>query len=120
MMDISTVLKLAKLAVDKYAQQSTSPGFKTTQNGREIKVSFKELSELLQELSEKDVVIVRRCKDCDNWYSAPGKRNGHCFSKTYDKQRAEQDFCSKEYIVRTPERRRIDEAVHRLSQKKRT
>lgn len=118
MIDISTVLKLAKLVVEKYAQQSTSPGFKTTQNGREIKVRFTELAEALKELSEKDLAIVRRCKDCDNFQKAPHAKTGYCFTKTYNKTRRPNDFCSGECVERSEESRRIDEAVNRLLQEK--
>ena len=119
MIEISTILKLAKLAVDKYAQTSTQPGFITTQNGKKIKVRFEELSEILEDLSTKDLVAVHRCKDCDNWSKSPKGKTGVCFPKDHSCSRGAYDFCSRNYVPRSKERRAIDEAVTKLSSKKR-
>ena len=117
--EINTILKLAKLAVEKYSQTSSQPGFITTQNGQKIKVKFSELADALGELMEKDLAIVRRCKDCDNFNKAPHHKVGNCFPKSYDRQRRPEDFCSKEYITRSIEMRNIDEAVTKLLSKER-
>lgn len=99
-LEIATILKLAKLAVDKYSQSSTQPGFKTQQNGVEIKVRFSELSDALEELSQEDLVAVKRCKDCDNWHKSFKGRGGSCFPKEFSSTRQSQDFCSRNYVER--------------------
>lgn len=119
MIEIKTAIKLAKLVVEKYSQTSSQPGFIITQNGQKIKVRFTELVEALEELSEKDLAIVCRCKDCENFYKSPAKKSGNCFPPEYDRQRCGNDFCSKQYIERSEKRRNIDEAVRKLSSKKR-
>ena len=115
--DIKTVLKLAKIAVEKYSENNSFSGFVIDQDGQKLKVKFPELIEALEELSEKDLAIVRRCRDCENFSKAPNAKEGHCFPKGSDFQRAARDFCSRHYIVRSPERRSVDEALNRLTQK---
>lgn len=117
-LELSTILKLAKLSVDKYSQSSTQPGFVTTQNGQKIKVRFSELSAALEDLSKKDLEVVRRCKDCDNWHRPPKGKIGSCFPKDHTCGRNSDDYCSKHYTFRSAERRACDEAVAKLSSKK--
>ena len=117
-LELSTILKLAKLSVDKYSQSNTQPGFVTTQNGQKIKVRFSELSAALEDLSKKDLEVVRRCKDCDNWHKPPKGKIGSCFPKDRTCGRSSDDYCSKHYTFRSAERRAIDETVAKLSSKK--
>ena len=117
-LELSTILKLAKLSVDKLAQSSTQPGFLTTQNGQKIKVRFSDLSAALEDLMGKDLEMVHRCKDCDNWHKPPKGKVGSCFPKEHTCGRGAQDYCSKHYTFRSAERRACDEAVARLSSKK--
>jgi hypothetical protein len=117
-MEIKTILKLAKLAVERYSQTNTQPGFITTENDKKIKVKFSELADALGNLLEKDLVVVRRCKDCDNWTCAPKAKMGSCFPKDFSCGRSPMDFCSYHYVYRSQEMRDIDEAVNRLLSKK--
>ena len=116
-LELDTILKLAKLSVDKLAQSSTQPGFLTTQNGQKIKVRFSELSAALEDLSHKDLEVVRRCKDCDNWHKPPKGKMGSCFPKEHTCGRMAQDYCSKHYTFRSAERRACDETVAKLLSK---
>ena len=116
-LELSTILKLAKLSVDKYAQSSTQPGFVTTQNGQKIKVRFSELSQALEDLAGKDLEVVHRCKDCDNWTKSPKGKMGSCFPKDHTCGRHPADYCSKHYKFRSTERRACDEAVAKLLSK---
>ena len=116
-LEMSTILKLAMLAVDKYSQTSNQPGFVTTQNGQKIKVRFEELSSALEGLMKKDLAVVHRCEDCENWSSAPGSKRGVCFPKEHSCSRKPKDFCSYNYRYRSAERRKVDEAIHKLTQK---
>lgn len=116
-LEISTILKLAMLAVDKYSLTSKQPGFITVQNGKKIKVRFEELSHALGDLLNKDLAIVRRCKDCENWSYAPKTKRGVCFPKEYSCTRKPEDFCSFDYVYRSKERRERDAAINRLTQK---
>lgn len=116
-LELPTILKLAKLSVDKLAQSSTQPGFLTTQNGQKIKVRFSELSAALEDLATKDLEVVHRCKDCDNWHKPPKGKVGSCFPKDHTCGRNSQDYCSKHYTFRSAERRATDEIVAKLSSK---
>ena len=116
-LELSTILKLAKLSVDKLAQSSTQPGFLTTQNGQKIKVRFSELSAALEDLATKDLEVVHRCKDCDNWHKPPKGKMGSCFPKDHTCGRSSKDYCSKHYTFRSAERRATDEIVAKLSSK---
>ena len=117
-LEIPTILKLAKLAVDKYSQANTQPGFKTQQNGVELRVRFSELSAALEELSKKDLVEVRRCKDCDNWSKSFKGKAGACFPKDYTCSRNSSDFCSHNYVYRSKEKEERDDTINRLSSEK--
>lgn len=112
--DIKITLKLAKIAVEKYSENTSSPGFVITQDGQKLKVKFTELIKALEELAEEDLVAVRRCRDCENWSSAPRAKKGVCFPKNYSCDRNPDDFCSHDYVCRSKERREIDGAVNRL------
>ena len=116
-LEISTILKLAMLAVDRYSLTSKQPGFITVQNGKKIKVRFEELSHALGDLLDKDLAIVHRCKDCENWSSAPRTKRGVCFPKNFSCSRKSDDFCSYDYVYRSKERRERDEAIRRITQK---
>lgn len=116
-LELSTILRLAKLSVDKYAQSSTQPGFVTTQNGQKIKVRFSDLSAALEDLAGKDLEVVHRCKDCDNWTKSPKGKLGSCFPKNHTCGRGPDDYCSKHYTFRSAERRATDEAVAKLLSK---
>lgn len=117
-LEISTVIRLAKIVVDKYAQNSTQPGFIITENDQKIKVKFADISAALEELSKKDLAVVRRCKDCNNWHKTPFSKKGSCFPKDHDCGRKPDDYCSSQYIERSEEMRSIDERVFKSSPKK--
>ena len=116
-LEITTILKLAKAVVEKYTQTNTQPGLVIEQKGQKLKVRFTELIDALEDLSKKDVAVIRRCKDCNNWGCAPNSKEGSCFPKDITYWRKGNDYCSKNYIPRSEEMRKTDESVNKLLSK---
>ena len=106
-------LKLAKDIVKKYAQSSGKKGMVI--DGE--RVSFKDIYGELTELQGQPKV--HRCRDCENYYSAPRAKKGVCMLKSHSLSRSQDDFCSCNYTPRSAERRQMDETVNKLLQKER-